>query len=379
MDNLTLIHICSFFGVVFGVFWLANAYFLKKHKLVSTTWGFSNLCINLAFYFHIFINENNHFFCYYLADLFFLSALFFVHLGILKFFKKPFVPYLIIFLFFSSLQTFFRVNENNFSAIFNVSVYMLYVCSSLNYLIIKNLDLKEVKVKWFIVSPIAISFLLMSLRLLALIFNYSLYSDNLTLNNYFNTYVDLGFLIIIVFLNATLLGVVLSSLIIKVNHLANVDALTKAYNRRYLYQLINEYESKQKLYSILVLDIDYFKKINDSFGHDVGDKFLVEFSKIISSTIKNFSNTTFFRLGGEEFCIVFQSVDKTKVQQLSDDIHYALKNHSWACGIQNKPTISIGVTIQEQSYTLKEMLKHSDLALYKAKDNGRNQTVFSYT
>lgn len=378
MDNLTLIHICSFLGIIFSFFWLANAYFLKKNKLVSTTWGISNLFISLAFYFHTFINEHNYFLGYYLADLCFVNALFFVQLGTLKFFKKTILHQLIIYLLFSTIQTFFRIHDSSFLAIFNVSAYMLYVCASLNYLIIKNLDLKEDKVRWFIISPIALSFGLMTLRLLVLLCNYSLYSDNLTLNNYFNTYVDLGLLSTIVFLNGTLLGVVLSSLIIKVNYLANIDTLTRAYNRRYLYQLINEYEAKEKSYSILVLDIDYFKKINDSFGHDVGDKFLVEFSKVINSVIKNFSNTTFFRLGGEEFCIVFQSVDRQLVNQLSEDIHKSLMNHIWSSGIQNNPTISIGVAIQEHKYTLKEMLKHSDLALYKAKANGRNQTIFAF-
>ena len=218
----------------------------------------------------------------------------------------------------------------------------------------------------------------MTLRLLSLLFSPTLYSDNLTLNNTFNTYIDLGLLGTIVFINGTLLGVVLSSLIIKVNHLANIDTLTRAYNRRYLYQLINGYEAKEKSYSILVLDIDYFKKINDSFGHDVGDKFLVEFSKLINSVLKEFKDTTFFRLGGEEFAIVFQSVERNRVNLLSEQIHEALTLHQWKSGVPNNPTISIGIAIQEKKYNLKEMLKHSDLALYKAKANGRNQTVFAF-
>lgn len=378
MDNLTLIHICSFLGVIFSSFWLANAFFLKKNKIVSYSWGISNLFISLAFYFHTFINEQNHLLGYYFSDLCFILSLFFVQIGILKFFKQRVFHQIFLFALFLSTQTFFRLYEQNFLAIFNVSSYMLYVCASLNYIILSQLDLKEDKVKWFIISPIALSFILMTLRLLSLLFSPTLYSDNLTLNNVFNTYIDLGLLSTIIFINGTLLGVVLSSLIIKVNHLANIDTLTRAYNRRYLYQLINGYEVKEKSYSILVLDIDYFKKINDSFGHDVGDKFLVEFSKLINSVLKEFKDTTFFRLGGEEFAIVFQSVERNRVNLLSEQIHEALTLHQWKSGVPNNPTISIGIAIQEKKYNLKEMLKHSDLALYKAKANGRNQTVFAF-
>ena len=129
---------------------------------------------------------------------------------------------------------------------------------------------------------------------------------------------------------------------------------------------------------MLVLDIDFFKRINDSFGHDVGDKVLIEFSKIIQSVLEKFNGCTFFRLGGEEFCIIYQTSQSSLVYQLSETIHDALLNHDWKAGIDSKPTVSIGVSIQENNNTLKDMLKKSDLALYKAKENGRNQTVFSF-
>lgn len=379
MDNITLIHICSFFGMVFSTFWLANAIFIKKNKEVSYFWGFSNVFIGIAFYFHTFINKQNYLLGYYIADLFFLLSLFFIHIGLLKFFKQKFIYQFYIFIIFWISQSLFRFFEHNFLAIFNVSFYMLYVCASLNYIILKNLDIKEDKLKWFIISPVALSFLLMSFRLIALVVNPLLYSDNLTLNNTFNTYIGLGALVTIVFLNGTLLGVVLSSLIIKVNYLANVDTLTKLFNRRYLYQVISKYEEKEKPYSILLLDIDFFKKINDSFGHDVGDKVLVEFSYVINNVLKDFKNTTFFRLGGEEFAIVFQSTTKHVINELAEQIHTALLNHDWTSGVDYNPTISIGISIQDNKNTLKEMLKQSDLALYKAKANGRNQSVFSYT
>lgn len=377
MDNLTLIHLCSFFGVIFGTFWMSSAIILKKNITVSYSWGTSNFLIALAFYLRTFVNQDNLFLGHFLADLFFITSLFFIQFGALKFFSQSLMKQIYLFVLFLCLQNFFRNISHSFFAIFNLYCYMLYVFFSLISNIVKNLDLKDNKVKLFILFPIAYCFVVIALRLVALAFNYSLYSDNLTTHGSANTYIDLGSLVMIVFLNATLLGVILSSLIIHVNFLANVDTLTKAFNRRYLYQVVQDYEEKEKSYSLFIMDIDYFKKINDSFGHDVGDKFLIEFSKIITSLIKKFPDTTFVRLGGEEFCIVIPTTEKHVIEQISVNIHQALLEHNWLCGIVNKPTISIGITIQHEKTTLKDMLKNADLALYKAKNNGRNQSVFS--
>jgi len=97
---------------------------------------------------------------------------------------------------------------------------------------------------------------------------------------------------------------------------------------------------------MLVLDIDFFKRINDSFGHDVGDKVLIEFSKIIQSVLEKFNGCTFFRLGGEEFCIIYQTSQSSLVYQLSETIHDALLNHDWKAGIAY-----IDCTMQHRSWT----------------------------
>ena len=315
---------------------------------------------------------------FYISDLSFFIGLFFIQFGMIKFFKKEiFIPF-ILFILFVVFQSFLRFFGDNFIAVLNISFYMFYVCVCLNYLIFKNLEMEDIKTKIFIISPIALCALFMTLRFSALIIKPELYNNNLTKDSLPNTYISLGLLTTIIFINCTLLGVILSSLLIQVNKLANIDMLTKAYNRRYLYQMIKSNEFKQTSYSMLVLDIDFFKKINDSFGHDVGDKVLVEFSKLITSVLNKFNGSTFFRLGGEEFCIVYKTSEKHLVYQLSEAIHEALLNHEWKSGIDYKLTVSIGVTIQDNQNSLKDMLKKSDLALYKAKEEGRNQTIFSF-
>lgn len=381
MDNSTIIYICSFFGIVCSIFWAINGAFLKSYKSVSLSWTISNLFIALGFYVYDYrniIDPVHQFLGFYLSDISFFVGLFFVQIGIFKFFRKELLLCTIVFLLFTTFQSFLRFFGDNYIAILNISFYMFYVCLCLNYVIFKNLDMENSKTKLFIISPITFTVLFMSLRVFALLIKPELYNNNLTRDGLFNTYISLGLLTTIIFINSTLLGVILSSLLIQVNRLANIDVLTKAYNRRYLYQLVKATEFKNNPYSMLVLDIDFFKRINDSFGHDVGDKVLIEFSKIIQSVLEKFNGCTFFRLGGEEFCIIYQTSQSSLVYQLSETIHDALLNHDWKAGIDSKPTVSIGVSIQENNNTLKDMLKKSDLALYKAKENGRNQTVFSF-
>lgn len=157
---------------------------------------------------------------------------------------------------------------------------------------------------------------------------------------------------------------------------ANRDYLTKLYNRRYLYEMGNALFSSAKRNSIqlmiAMIDIDFFKRINDTHGHDVGDMAIVAVAQAIQ---KSFRTTDIVaRMGGEEFCIVAvnnnaPSETMNRVRQLIEGLSIPISDNE-----SLKLTVSIGVTITLQN-TLDEMINHSDAALYKAKQNGRNQVV----
>jgi len=157
---------------------------------------------------------------------------------------------------------------------------------------------------------------------------------------------------------------------------ANRDYLTKLYNRRYLFEMGNALFSSAKRNSIqlmiAMLDIDFFKRINDTYGHDVGDMAIVAVAQAIS---KGFRTTDIVaRMGGEEFCIVAVNNDAPVVTM--DRIRQAIEkmpiplNEKEAIHL----TISIGISTTLCD-TLDEMINHADEALYKAKQNGRNQVV----
>lgn len=149
--------------------------------------------------------------------------------------------------------------------------------------------------------------------------------------------------------------------------MANQDSLTGLWNRRYLFE--NASTSKENC-NVAMLDIDYFKKINDTFGHEGGDQALITLSHIISIY---FGEDLAARFGGEEFCIINHGDYDSFVQRLEN---LRTRVEKTPIPYQNQTiqlTISIGVTRAIRN--LDTMISHADDRLYLAKENGRNQVV----
>lgn len=166
----------------------------------------------------------------------------------------------------------------------------------------------------------------------------------------------------------------------KLHIMAHVDTLTNISNRRDYFQRSEKVLKKSILdntnFSILLIDIDHFKKINDTYGHANGDKVLKEFCKIVNSILEE--NTIFARIGGEEFCITFinKTVNESKI--ISEEIRNRCQNNIIL--IDNNKiqfTISLGLSFRNNFSSIDEILQVSDELLYKAKRNGRNRLIIS--
>ncbi|MBQ4833952.1 diguanylate cyclase [Pseudoalteromonas sp. MMG010] len=163
------------------------------------------------------------------------------------------------------------------------------------------------------------------------------------------------------------------ALITDIKESAAKDHLTGLYNRRYFYQfaerLLND---KTKQNSLALLDIDFFKKINDTFGHEAGDQAL----KQVANLLKNsFSPYTVARVGGEEFAIILTELDINQAYELLDAFRSRLANYDFVINNQaHKITVSIGVA-HFFDVTLTEAMRLADEALYQAKNNNRDCIV----
>jgi len=152
------------------------------------------------------------------------------------------------------------------------------------------------------------------------------------------------------------------------------DALTGIFNRAGLVQ------QQQRLYSeahidfgLMVLDIDNFKKINDTYGHVVGDQILKTFTKLISSSTRK--DDIFGRWGGEEFVLVCPHTPPNNLIELGEKLRAEVEHHRFGTAKEINVTISIGVSIVSKNEKFEEVFKRADIALYQAKKT-RNSVTF---
>ncbi len=154
---------------------------------------------------------------------------------------------------------------------------------------------------------------------------------------------------------------------------AYIDPLTGLYNRNYL----NDLELDSKNYTIAMADIDDFKKINDTYGHDIGDLVLKKIASIIKKSIREKEDIA-VRFGGEEFLILLKRKDNFKELNALERLMENIRNVEISIGDKKiKTTISIGVDLADDSKgSLFDRIKRADLALYYAKNSGKNRIEF---
>lgn len=162
--------------------------------------------------------------------------------------------------------------------------------------------------------------------------------------------------------------------------LSITDPLTGLYNRRYMERhlktLIADAERTGRALSVLIADIDHFKNVNDTFGHDVGDMVLKEFAERFRRYTRGVDLAC--RLGGEEFLIIMQDTDKSLARQIGERVRECIAVHPFTIGPQMETwvTASIGLATWEgEGDTSEALFKRADTALYLAKRQGRNQVV----
>lgn len=177
------------------------------------------------------------------------------------------------------------------------------------------------------------------------------------------------------------LGVLIenSRLFEKVEKFSITDGLTGLYNHRYFYERITEEMTRadrmnSKL-SVLICDIDHFKKFNDKYGHQAGDQVLRTVSDIIKKCIRSIDIAA--RYGGEEMCVILPGADRESSKMIARRIHTGIRNAHMKIGKKSVGvTVSVGVaTFKDDSGEKQDLIRKADKALYWAKEHGRNKVV----
>jgi two-component system cell cycle response regulator len=164
--------------------------------------------------------------------------------------------------------------------------------------------------------------------------------------------------------------------------MAITDALTGLHNRRYLEShletLTQQAHLRGKPLTLMMLDIDFFKSINDSYGHESGDDVLREFATRVRKSIRGIDLAC--RYGGEEFVVVMPEADPGVATMVGERLRRAVACEPFTVdrgGKRVEVTISVGVATLECGESVADLLKRSDQALYRAKRDGRNRVVLA--
>lgn len=170
------------------------------------------------------------------------------------------------------------------------------------------------------------------------------------------------------------LNIILKNRLLK--NLSQTDSLSGLNNRRFMLKKLEDEIAKYKRYktpfSVVLIDIDHFKKINDNYGHDKGDFVIKKISSLIKQNIRTTDISA--RWGGEEFLILTPNSDLKSALKLSQNLKDLIEKSEFE--MKYSVTISIGISTFSENLTQEELLKLADNALYKAKKNGRNRVEF---
>ncbi len=163
--------------------------------------------------------------------------------------------------------------------------------------------------------------------------------------------------------------------------MAYTDPLTQTSNRSafddYIKREISLATRHSKSLSIIFLDVDHFKHINDQYGHECGDVALTSVAKWIKECLR--SSDAVFRFGGEEFVIILSETDLIGAELVAERIRNNIENHTMSYNMQAvNITASLGVSELRGNETVDALVKRADGAMYKAKKNGRNQVVLAF-
>ena len=159
----------------------------------------------------------------------------------------------------------------------------------------------------------------------------------------------------------------------KLLYLSQTDLLTGLYNRTKIDQALNDEMTRAKRngyeFSILLFDVDFFKKVNDTFGHQMGDKVLISLAKSAKESLRTYD--IIGRWGGEEFLVLCPECGNQEAMIVAERLRKSVEEAD--SPTQCAHTISIGVATMQQDDTPHTLVSRADDALYQAKHQGRNQ------
>jgi len=163
----------------------------------------------------------------------------------------------------------------------------------------------------------------------------------------------------------------------RIQQLAITDELTGLYNRRFAKEIVSQQKALADRgnyeFVLCMIDIDFFKNVNDRYGHAGGDAVLCQLARLLEQSVRDVDFAT--RIGGEEFLLVLSRTDEAGTVQMLERLRHKLARTSWDQCPELRLTLSIGISAYRPPEAWEDCLQRVDSALYQAKHNGRDQVV----
>lgn len=386
LDGNTLLVVGLIFAAFTCFIWLLSTFLFKASPKTSITFALSNFCLGTFLFFYVLRSSHPTLPVYILSDVNAVLGCLMLRRGTEDFLenKKTNLELIVIAFFATAISTYSRIYDLKSLAIISICFFSAYALmgafkNSYTY-INKNFRKSYSLVTTFPLLLMASALLFRGIR--TLLFSSEIDTIDLRVENPLNT----GFLIIIIIalvaFNCTSISLVISKMINQIRQLSQEDPLTKTFNRRHMNEIaeveINKVRKNNTHLSVIILDIDHFKKVNDQYGHAAGDEALISCVEIIK---KNIRSTDYIgRLGGEEFCVLLPNTNTEEAKILAERIRAEIESHTVTWEQYKIPiTASFGIT-SFNSFHKNEwsnLLNKADIAMYQAKNNGRNCIVSS--
>lgn len=373
-------------GLLTGIWFICASLFESERK-VSIQYALTNMFLGAFLFLYAYRSVSPTITTYVLIDITFLLGCLFIRRSVEELTqvkKNDIIQLFIIFLILViEVPSKYILIENKLTITSTClfAVYALYHATKNGYnYMIKILERKYCLIVLFPIYSIAILTIIRIIVTLVIDQN----ATDLRNGSLFNTLILFGMLFSLLGFNAMAIGLVISKMIAKTKRLSEEDHLTKTFNRRHLEYLANKEilitQETRTPFSIIMLDIDHFKKINDTYGHAAGDCAIVSCVNTIKKVIR--SSDHIGRLGGEEFCILLPNTQLHHAAILAERIRETLQNETvkWNCH-EFKMTASFGLssTTEDKDNQWSSLLHQADEAMYQAKKTGRNRIVVGNT
>ena len=363
--------------------WCVMSWVVRICPLASRRFALSNLLIFIGTLLIYIRSEPPSFWLWYTSNAAMLTGFFFIYAGLLKLFKLSWSARSALVSLALALAVLLPLSHSNDNAWLVAAVFSAAAASLFGQAAWANY--RAIKLEFNTLAGLAVSssFTVVSLFFLTrlgLILQQQQVANGYVSMKHPDSLLQLWFFVVLTLvINLSLVGNAFARLVSKIRALADRDSLTGLWTRRIIQQQLLSHarssERHQSVFSILLIDLDYFKKINDEFGHQIGDQALLHASQCFKDTLRQVDWLA--RYGGEEFLALLPDASHSEASAIAERLRQQLAAQPFKAAQGLQLTASIGVASFEAGDDIDQLIAAADHALYRAKAQGRNQVCLS--